>query len=50
MRTGVEGSLLALGVRPLDTVHGRFRAHLFHNLASGQPAVAVTRGDLAGRG
>jgi 3,4-dihydroxy 2-butanone 4-phosphate synthase / GTP cyclohydrolase II len=49
MRTGVEGSLLALGVRPLDTVHGRFRAHLFHNLASGQPAVAVTRGDLTGR-
>jgi 3,4-dihydroxy 2-butanone 4-phosphate synthase/GTP cyclohydrolase II len=49
MRTGVEGPLLALGVRPLDTVHGRFRAHLFHNLTTGQPAVAVTVGRLSGR-
>ena len=49
MRAAVEGALLALGVRSLDTVHGRFRAHLFHNLATGQPAVAVTRGTLSGR-
>ena len=49
MKTGVEGSLLALGTRSLDTVHGRFRAHLFHNLATGQPAVAVATGRLAGR-
>ena len=49
MRTGVEGPLLALGVRPLDTVHGRFRAHLFHNLTTGQPAVAVACGRLSGR-
>src|SRR5262249_56034627 len=49
MRTGVDGPLLALGVRPLDTVHGRFRAHLFHNLTTGQPAVAVACGRLSGR-
>ena len=49
MRSASEGSLLALDERPLDTVHGRFQAHRFHNLTTGQPAVAVATGDLTGR-
>src|SRR5215475_5941902 len=49
MRPAIDGSLLALGERPLDTVHGRFRAHRFHNLTTGQPALAVAVGDLGGR-
>src|SRR6516162_1784305 len=49
MRPAIDGALLGLDERPLDTVHGRFRAHRFHNLTTGQPAVAVATGDLAGR-
>ena len=49
MRPAIDGSLLALDERPLDTVHGRFRAHRFHNLSTGQPAVAVATGDITGR-
>src|SRR5215469_2170114 len=49
MRPAIDGSLLALDERPLDTVHGRFRAHRFHNLTTGQPAVAVATGDITGR-
>jgi GTP cyclohydrolase II len=30
-------------------VHGRFRAHLFQSLASGEPVVAVTLGDIGAR-
>src|SRR5215468_10688416 len=49
MRPAIDGSLLALDERPLNTVHGRFRAHRFHNLSTGQPAVAVATGDITGR-
>ncbi len=49
MTPDVQGALLALDVRRLDTVHGHFRAHRFHNLASGQPALAVATGRLGGR-
>jgi GTP cyclohydrolase II len=49
MTPGVHGALLALDVRRLDTVHGRFRAHRFHNLTTGQPALAVAIGNLGGR-
>jgi 3,4-dihydroxy 2-butanone 4-phosphate synthase/GTP cyclohydrolase II len=49
VKPAIDGALLAIGERPLDTVHGRFRAHRFHNLTTGWPAVAVATGDLAGR-
>jgi GTP cyclohydrolase II len=49
MKPAIAGALLALGERPLETVHGRFRAHRFHNLTTGQPALAVATGDLTGR-
>jgi 3,4-dihydroxy 2-butanone 4-phosphate synthase / GTP cyclohydrolase II len=49
MTPGVEGALLALDVQRLDTIHGRFRAHRFHNLTTGQSAVAVATGRLGGR-
>ena len=49
MKPAIAGALLALGERPLDTVHGRFRAHRFHNLTTGQPVLAVAVGDLGGR-
>ena len=48
MRGEVQGSLLALDAVPLETVHGRFLAHRFHNLCTGQPALAVACGDLSG--
>jgi 3,4-dihydroxy 2-butanone 4-phosphate synthase/GTP cyclohydrolase II len=44
----VAGSLLRTHVAELDTVHGPFAAHCFHNLTTGQPAVAVVRGDPRG--
>jgi GTP cyclohydrolase II len=43
----VHGALLALGATPLDTVHGTFVAHAFHNLATGDPVLAVALGDVA---
>jgi 3,4-dihydroxy 2-butanone 4-phosphate synthase/GTP cyclohydrolase II len=46
MTRRIDGALLAVGETALDTVHGPFRAHAFHNLTSGDPAVAVTCGDL----
>ncbi len=49
MTPAVHGTLLALDLSALDTVHGRFRAHRFHNLATGQPALAVVRGRVTGR-
>lgn len=42
------GTLLALGDRRLDTVHGEFRAHVFRNLATRTFVLAVGRGDLCG--
>jgi 3,4-dihydroxy 2-butanone 4-phosphate synthase/GTP cyclohydrolase II len=48
MTRGVQGALLALDVRRLDTIHGQFRAHRFHNLTTGQPALAVAIGRLGG--
>ena len=49
MTPGVQGALLALDVQRIDTVHGRFRAHRFHNLTTSQPALAVAIGCLGGR-
>src|SRR5262249_56450419 len=49
MTPGVQGALLALDVQRIDTVHGRFRAHRFHNLTTSQPALAVAIGSLGGR-
>lgn len=48
MRSRIHGALLALDSVPLDTTHGPFVAHRFHNLATGQPALAVAYGDLSG--
>lgn len=48
MSARLHGTLIALGSRPLATVHGPFVAHRFYNLASGQPGFALTRGDPAG--
>lgn len=48
MTPRMHGALIALGSRPLDTVHGPFVAHRFYNLATGQPALAVTCGELSG--
>jgi GTP cyclohydrolase II len=47
MTRKLDGSLLAVGDTDLDTVHGAFRAHAFHNLTSGHPALAITVGNLA---
>jgi 3,4-dihydroxy 2-butanone 4-phosphate synthase/GTP cyclohydrolase II len=49
MTARMQGALLALDVRPLETVHGTFRAHRFHNLTTGHPVLAVAVGRLAGR-
>lgn len=49
MTPRLQGTLLGLDVRPLDTVHGRFRAHRLHDLATGRPALAVTIGRITGR-
>jgi 3,4-dihydroxy 2-butanone 4-phosphate synthase / GTP cyclohydrolase II len=48
MTRRLDGALLAVEATPLDTVHGAFHAHAFHNLTSGEPALAVTCGDLGG--
>jgi GTP cyclohydrolase II len=42
----VDGTVLRLGAAPVDTVHGRFTVHRFHNLATGVPALVLTRGDV----
>lgn len=44
----VAGALLRTHTASLDTVHGAFTAHCFHNLTTGQPAVAVVYGDPHG--
>jgi GTP cyclohydrolase II len=41
-----DGTLLSVAATPLDTVHGPFVAHRFHELASGRAMLAVTRGEL----
>ena len=46
--SALQGTLLAVGAAPLPTVHGDFVAHHFHDLANGQPVLAVTIGALGG--
>lgn len=41
------GSLLKIGTRPLDTVHGCFTAHLFQNLSTRNLMIALTLGDVS---
>ena len=43
-----DGTLLAMGREPLPTRHGDFVVHRFHDCATSQAALAVTRGDLRG--
>lgn len=45
---GAHGTLLFVGSRTLETVHGPFRAHAFRNLATGRFVLAVARGELGG--
>lgn len=45
-RNAVAGRLLYLGARPLETRHGEFLAHIAQNLATGEVAFAITRGDF----
>jgi GTP cyclohydrolase II len=45
----LHGTLLAVGARAMDTRHGRFQAHRFHDLATERPALALAYGDVAGR-
>jgi len=42
----VHGSLLALETTPINTEHGMFTAHLFHNLTTGAPVLVLAIGDL----
>ncbi len=49
MMPRIHGTLLAVEARPIHTVHGRFRAHRFHDLATGRPALALAAGRLGGR-
>ncbi len=42
------GTLLYQGARALDTAHGRFIAHAFHDLALHRPLLAVLRGACDG--
>jgi 3,4-dihydroxy 2-butanone 4-phosphate synthase/GTP cyclohydrolase II len=42
------GTLLPLEERVLATVHGEFRAHVFHDLASGRLALALRHGEVKG--
>lgn len=44
----LDGSLLWVAERPLETLHGEFRAQVFRNLATREIAVALLRGSLAG--
>jgi 3,4-dihydroxy 2-butanone 4-phosphate synthase/GTP cyclohydrolase II len=46
--SALRGTVLAVATMPLSTVHGDFIVHRFHDLASGQPVLAVTRGALRG--
>jgi 3,4-dihydroxy 2-butanone 4-phosphate synthase/GTP cyclohydrolase II len=45
-RNAIAGRLLYLGARPLHTRHGDFLAHVAQNLATGDVAFALTRGDF----
>lgn len=40
------GSLLKIGARPLETVHGTFTAHLFQNLTTRNLMIVLTLGDI----
>ena len=42
----MHGALLRVGERSLDTVHGAFRAVLFHDLSTDRAAIALLRGDV----
>lgn len=41
-----DGTLLGLGATLVDSVHGCFAVHRFHNLATGAPVLVLTRGDV----
>ena len=43
----LDGTLLRVAERPLQTVHGEFYAHLFRNLATQQTAIALSCGEVA---
>jgi GTP cyclohydrolase II len=45
----VCGTLLHLGRRAMDTVHGRFEAQIFLDLEARQPVLVLCRGDLTRR-
>lgn len=49
-RNAVAGRLLYLGARRLHTRHGEFLAHVARNVATGDVAFAVTRGDCRSAG
>jgi GTP cyclohydrolase II len=46
-RPRLAGTLLALGARAIETPHGRFALHRFHDLESGQPLFALTLGEVS---
>ena len=48
LETTASGTLLHLEELTLDTLHGAFRAHVFHDIASRQPVVVLLRGDVRG--
>lgn len=47
-RLELDGTLLWVAERPLETLHGEFRAQVFRNLATREIAVALLRGSVAG--
>jgi 3,4-dihydroxy 2-butanone 4-phosphate synthase / GTP cyclohydrolase II len=44
--TPQSGALLLRGRREVETAHGRFTGHVAQNLATRQPAIALTHGDV----
>ncbi|HWP64471.1 MAG TPA: GTP cyclohydrolase II, partial [Candidatus Limnocylindria bacterium] len=44
--SAIHGTLVALGARVLDTVHGEFVVHAFRNLVTREHVLAVARGDV----
>ncbi|HXJ32972.1 MAG TPA: GTP cyclohydrolase II RibA [Candidatus Eisenbacteria bacterium] len=50
MSLGRDGMLVATGGETIATRHGDFVVHAFHNCTTGQPALAVTHGDLHAHG
>jgi GTP cyclohydrolase II len=45
----VHGSLLREHTRPFDSRHGRFELHVFRNLGTRRPMLALTLGDVRGQ-